>query len=129
DSRSFPGTLPVVADSSSQSPVVAMRKWRLPDPVIWSGVAVMMTVAAPQVKVAVMGPTAPPVWLLTKCQLPVPSHVAPIPFVMSPAKAAPVVEEVRPPLCEINETAKPATSSKLKTTHHFFSFIAHSSLD
>src|SRR5262245_40797568 len=98
-----------------------MLKWRLPDAVILLGVVVMVTVLVSQSKVAVRLPVAWWVWLLTKCQLPAPLQVAPTPFVMSAAKAAPVVEDARLPLWEVNETAKPATSNKLKIAHHFCS--------
>src|SRR5438876_7914440 len=91
DSTRFPGigvtpsARNVDALISVQVPVVSTRNCWLPFGLTLNAV----TVCVPQLNVAVSVPGAPkkPTWLLTKCQLPVPLHVAPISFFKSAARA------------------------------------------
>ena len=84
DSTSFPGRF-VDADRSVQVPLVTTLNCWLPFGLTLNAV----TVTLPQLKFAVSVPAGSrtPTWLLTKCQTPVPLHVAPISLLKSAALA------------------------------------------
>src|SRR5260370_6822952 len=84
DGTSFPGRF-VDAAKSMQLPVVWTTNCWLPFGLTLNAV----TVSMPQLNVAVSVPagSTAPTWLLTKCQVPVPLHVAPMSLLKSAARA------------------------------------------
>src|SRR4030095_17270701 len=98
DSTSLPGWSPVDALTSEQLPPVVTVYWALLLLHLIMFPSTLVKLPLQVNSAVIVGTQEPPVWLLTKCQLPDPLHVWPAPLLRTAADAGVAIPD-EPDIC------------------------------